>query len=226
PNLFPYTTLFRSQLHLLEPGLARTPTCPMRSVGSAVRMRVGEVLVNDVGGDPDAPDHTPFEPHCGVAQVPDGLEGVRHDDDCLTARTELVELLEALLLELGIPYGEHLVDQQDVWVDVDRHGETQPHVHARRVVLHRRVDEVLEAGERDDLVESLVELLLGQAEDRAIEEDVLPPCQLGVEAGTELEERRDLAVSLDTVAFGAQDVGHALEQRALARSVLADDGER
>ena len=32
-------------------------------------------------------------------------------------------------------------------------GEPQPHVHARRVPLDRRVDERLDAGEVDDLVE-------------------------------------------------------------------------
>ena len=69
----------------------------------------------------------------------------------------------------------------------------EPHVHARRVVLHRRVDELLEAGEVDDVVEACVELLLRQAEDRAVEVDVLPARQLGVEAGAELEQRRDLA---------------------------------
>ena len=51
----------------------------------------------------------------------------------------------------------------------------------------------LEAGEVDDLVEARVELLLRQAEDRAVEVDVLAPGQLGVEARAELEQRRDLA---------------------------------
>ena len=78
----------------------------------------------------------------------------------LPGGAKVVELLEALALELGVADGEHLVDEQDVGIDVDRDREPEPHVHARRVVLHRRVDEVLEAGEVDDLVEALVELLL------------------------------------------------------------------
>ena len=81
----------------------------------------------------------------------------------LPLAAELGELLGALALELLVADGEHLVDEQDVGVDVDRDREPEPHVHARRVVLHRRVDEVLEAGEVDDLVEALVELLLAQA---------------------------------------------------------------
>ncbi len=51
----------------------------------------------------------------------------------------------------------------------------------------------LEAGEVDDVVEARVELLLRHAEDRAVEVDVLTPRELGMEAGSELEERGDLA---------------------------------
>ena len=63
-----------------------------------------------------------------------------------------------------------------------------------RVVAHRLVDELVEAGELDDLVEALDELLAGHAEDRAVEEDVLAARQVGVEAGAELEQRRHRAV--------------------------------
>ena len=81
----------------------------------------------------------------------------------LPLRSQLGELLDAAALELGVADREHLVDEQDVGIDVDRDGEAEPHVHARRVVLHRRVDELLEPGELDDLVEARVELLLARA---------------------------------------------------------------
>ena len=69
------------------------------------------------------------------------------------------DLLRALALEVLVADGEHLVDDQDVGVDVDGDGEPESDVHAGRVVLHRRVDEALEPGEVDDLVELAVELL-------------------------------------------------------------------
>ena len=46
-----------------------------------------------------------------------------------------IEDVEALLLEGGVADGEHLVDEQDVGVDLDRHREGEPDVHARGVVL-------------------------------------------------------------------------------------------
>jgi len=70
---------------------------------------------------------------------------------------------------------------------VDRHGEPEPHVHARRVGLDRRVDELLHLGKLDDLVEPLGDFALGQAEHDAVDEDVLAPGYLRVETGAELE---------------------------------------
>ena len=70
----------------------------------------------------------------------------------------VVHLAEALLLELRVAHRQHLVDDQDLGLEVRGHRERQPHVHAARVVLHRRVDELLDLGERDDLVELPVDL--------------------------------------------------------------------
>ena len=75
--------------------------------------------------------------------------------------------------EAFVADGEYLVDEQDVRVDVDRDGEAEPHVHPGRVGLDRRVDEVLQLGELDDLVEAARDFLLRQPEHDAVDEDVL-----------------------------------------------------
>ena len=67
----------------------------------------------------------------------------------LPAVAHLVEHVEALLLEGRVADGQHLVDQQDVRVDLDRHRERQPDVHAGGVVLELEVLELLELGELD-----------------------------------------------------------------------------
>ena len=73
---------------------------------------------------------------------------------------DLAHALEALELEREVADGEDLVDEQHLGLDVDGHGEAEPHEHARRVELDRRVDEVLDLGERHDRVEALLELAL------------------------------------------------------------------
>ena len=66
---------------------------------------------------------------------------------------DVLHLAEALLLELGVADGEHLVDDQDLRLEVRGDGEGQAHVHAAGVALDRRVEELLDLGEGDDLVE-------------------------------------------------------------------------
>ena len=50
-----------------------------------------------------------------------------------------------------------------------------------------------DVGELDDLVEAALDLLALHAEDRAVQEDVLAPGELGVEAGADLEQGADAA---------------------------------
>ena len=59
----------------------------------------------------------------------------------------------------GVADREHLVDQQDLGVDLDRHREREAHVHPRGVVLQPHVEELLELGEGDDVVEARTRLL-------------------------------------------------------------------
>ena len=121
----------------------------------------------------------------------DLAEAVADEHDRAAVAPELVDLLRAAPLEALVADGEHLVDEQDLRLDVGGDGEAEPHEHARRVVLDRRVDELLEPGELDDVVEAGGDLLLRQPEDGAVEEDVLAAAELGMEAGAELEQGRD-----------------------------------
>ena len=102
---------------------------------------------------------------------------------------------EAPLLEGLVADAEHLVDEQDLGLEERRDGECQPHVHAARVPLHRRVDEPLHLGEPDDVVELRADLGPPHAEDRAVQEDVLSAGQLGMKAGSDLEQRADPPVT-------------------------------
>ena len=62
-------------------------------------------------------------------------------------------------------------------------------------------------------------------EDRAVQKDVLAPGQLGVEPGAQLQQRRHAAAHADPARGRAQHAGDHLQQRALARAVVADDAE-
>ena len=97
--------------------------------------------------------------------------------------------VHALALERLVADREHLVHEQHVGVDVHGHRERQPDVHAGRVELHLGVDELPIPRKATIVVEARGGLLAGQAQDGRVEVDVLPAGQVGVEPGTELEQR-------------------------------------
>ena len=65
----------------------------------------------------------------------------------------VAHLAQAFALELGVADRQHLVHDQDFRLQVRGHREGQPHVHPAGVALDRGVDELLDFGEGDDLVE-------------------------------------------------------------------------
>ena len=138
---------------------------------------------------------------------------------------EFLDPPQAAVGEGLVAHGEHLVDQQHVGIGVDRHREAEAHVHPRGVVLDRLLHEVAEAGELHDVRVAALDLLAGEAEHGAVDEDVLPPRDLGVEAGPQLDQRRHPAGDGDPPGGRLEHAGHQLQQGRFARAVAADDAE-
>ena len=96
------------------------------------------------------------EHDAGLAEVLDRGHVVADEEHGPTVLGDRAHLAEALLLERDVADRQHLVDDQDLRLEVRGDRERQPHVHAARVALDRRVDELLDPGEVDDLVELAV----------------------------------------------------------------------
>ena len=186
---------------------------------------VGQVPLHDPRRVADGPALSGFEPHSLVAEALHHRQPVGDEQDGLAAPFELGELIETLQAEPCITDREHLVHQENVGVDVDRHGEPEPHVHAGRVCLDRRVDEVFQLRKFHDLVETVADLTTGQPQHDAVDEHVLATGDLRVEPGAQLDQCRYPSVHTHAAAGGFRDPGDELEQRALARTVSPDDPE-
>src|SRR6266851_4704163 len=132
---------------------------------------------------------------------------------------------EALLLKSQIADCEDLVDDEDLRLKVRRDRKRQAHVHAARVALHRRVDELIDFGEPDDLVELLPDLRLCHPEDRAVQKDVLAAGQIGMKPSADLEQACDTAAKRDLARGLLRDARQNIEQRRLAGAVATDDAE-
>ena len=128
---------------------------------------------------------------------------MRDEQDRLAGTLKSLDFVETFALERFVPDGEHLVDEQDVGVDVNGDREAEPDVHAGGVVLDLVVDEVLEFGEGDDVVEEPVDLTAREPEQRGVQVDVVASGELAGEAGAEFEQRGHPAVDLRRCRWSA-----------------------
>ena len=180
-----------------------------------------EVVRDDFPARAVARNAAPFEEQRSVAELRDRLHVVRDEEHGSTGGPDLFHTAEASGLELRVADGEDLVDQEDLGLEVRGDRECEPHVHSARVPLDRRVDEPLDTRELDDLAKLLLDLAPLHAEDRAVQVDVLAPGQLGVEAGSDLEQAPDAAPDLGATLRRGRDPREDLEKRRLARTVAA-----
>src|SRR5206468_1136535 len=101
-------------------------------------------------------------------------------------------------------------------------GKGQPDVHAAGKALHWRVDELLDPGKGHDLVELARDLLAAHAQDRAVQVDVFPTRQFGVEPRADFEQRGHPPVDLGETGRWLRNTRQDFEQRAFARAVAPD----
>ena len=183
-----------------------------------------QVAMGDLVRIADCLDVAAVEQHRPVAELLHRAHVVGHEDDRAVG-PHLVEDVAALLLEGGVADREHLVDQHDVGVRLDHHGEGQPHEHPRGVVLELQLGELLELGELDHRGDPVLRLLAREAHHHPVEDHVLARGQVDVEAHPELDERRHPASHPDRPGVRAVDAGEDLQQRALTGPVAPDDAE-
>ena len=152
----------------------------------------------------------PVEPQRLVAEPLDQAERVRDQQDGLAAPPELAELVEALVREALVAHREHLVDEQtsgSTWMATAK--PSRMYMPDEYVFTGASMKSFSSANSTISS-KRLLDLPLRQAEHDAVDEDVLAPGDLRVEAGAELDQRRDPAVDRDLPGGRLRDAGDHL----------------
>src|SRR2546423_11106537 len=101
-------------------------------------------------------------------------------------------------------------------------GKCKTYVHTGRISFHRCIYKFLDLSESNDFVKFPADLSACHTENRAIQEYVLAPGQLRVEAGSHFQETRYPAAQRYPARSRLSDARQDLEEGRLARAVLAD----
>src|SRR5215510_3657738 len=137
--------------------------------------------------------------------------------------SHLLHFIQAFTLKRYVTNGQHFINNKYFRFEVGRHGESQAHVHPAGIMLDRRVYEVFNLGERDNLIELPVYFAASHTEDRAVQVDVLAPAQLRVETCADFEQAADAAVNVYPAGRRLCNARKNFEQSGFARAVAPDD---
>src|SRR5262249_12892122 len=184
---------------------ARAPLRRPAQTALPARGNVAQVAVDAGPHRPVEHRHAVLQDDHALAQCPDRRQVVADEQYGESLSGNALHLLQTLLLERRIPDGQHFVQDEDLRLQMGRHREGQTDVHATGVALHGRVQEFVNLRKVYDGVEFAPDLLPAHAEDGAVEKNVFPARQLGVEARADFEQAGDAAVDFDAARGGLDD---------------------
>src|SRR6185369_8892286 len=99
------------------------------------------------------------------------------------------------------------------------------HIHPRRIAFHRRIKKSFYLGKGHDLIKFALDLGLAHSKNCTIEKDILPPGQLRMKAGPNLQQTRHPPGNLDLAACRLRYPTEDLEECRLSRTIAADDAD-
>ena len=102
------------------------------------------------------------------------------------------------------------------------HGEGKAHVHATRIVFHRRINKAFDFRKGDDFIKFPFDFHALHAE-IAVEVNIFPPCQLRVKARAHFQQRTHPAVDISVAPRRLGNAAEDLEQGALPSPIVAND---
>ena len=81
-----------------------------------------------------------------------------NEQHCASGSRYVFHFIDATSLKFGVAYGEHFIDEQNILIKIGGNGESQPNIHSAGVTLHRSIDELLDFGKADNIVELAINL--------------------------------------------------------------------
>ena len=167
-------------------------------------------------------DLAPIQPQRHITQMANVVRAMRAKQDGAATFAEGHDALDAFFLEMLVPHGQGLVDDQQLRLYCRHQGKCQAHRHTRRIGLDRAVNGITQLGELDDAGLQALHLGAGNPNKAAAKVQVVAATEVRVEAGPQLQNGGDPAHSGDTAYRRLHGARHHLQQRTLAGAVVTN----
>src|ERR1043165_1104640 len=84
-------------------------------------------------------DNAMIDPDTLLAQRTHGCHVMAHEQDRAAMSRDITHFSQAPSLEIVVTDSENFIDEKDIGFKMRSYRESEPHVHARRIMLHGRV---------------------------------------------------------------------------------------
>ena len=128
-----------------------------------------------------------------------------------------------LALKRRIAHRQRLVNDQYLGLECREHRECEADRHARGIDPHRAIEEVAEVGKFLDLAHVFGCVVRREAQKLGGLQHVGPAGKFGVESSAQFQQGKDLSAHLEAAGGRPEGSAEQAKQRALSRSVAADD---
>ena len=155
-----------------------------------------------------------------------GREVMRNQQNGFAGVSQFFNAFKAPRLECYVTNRENLVQQQNIGVEVSGDGEAQSHEHARRILLHWRIERIANFSEFDNARQLGRDLPVAHSHDRAVEKYVFTPGEIRLKTGADLNQRCKSSNDLDLARARRRDARKQLDQRGFSRAVGTHDAQR
>src|ERR1035437_4604517 len=106
-----------------------------------------------------------------------------------------------------------------------RHCKRQPHIHPRRITLYRRIQELLDLRKIHNLIKLLLDLRPTHPENSSIKKNILPPSQLRMKTGADLQQTGHPPHYPDTAGGRLGDAAENFEECRFPSAITTDDAD-
>jgi hypothetical protein len=150
---------------------------------------------------------------------------MRDEQNCRSIGGQLQHPLARLQREVGVAGTEDLIDDEHLRPHSRGGRKGEPRIHSSRIGLDGPIDELVEFGKVEDVVERPPRIATSDTLIRKRCVDVLTAGELGVKTRTEFEQSLHVAAHFHRARGGPQKTGHHLQHRALPGSISTDKAD-
>jgi hypothetical protein len=161
----------------------------------------------------------------GVAQRLDRGHVVAYEHNRPAFTRNISHFSKTTFLKRLVANREYFVNQQDFGFKMRGDRKRQSYEHPTRVAFDGSIDESIDLGERNDLVELPRDLLSAHTKDCAAQEDIFPSGKLRMKPRSDFEKTPYPSIYLDSTTARLRNPRKNLEQGGLAGPVPTDDAE-